>query len=156
MKKWALLIGGVLVIGLFIRVKPAGVDVAALKPVEVLYVDSKNGSYYLFTDTGQQGSGKTVQLAIKDLKARSSGKVFLNTAEHLLISPVAWEAVGRFSQYLRPDCGVVIAVGQPDMKNVPDFLQTHKPDVTLNDLRAGERGIPVLYSGEGGMCLEQP
>lgn len=156
MKRWALFCGVILAIGLFIRIKPTGVDVAALEPVELLYVNSQNGIYYLTTDTGQQGEGKTAQLAMSDLKAKSSGKIFLNTAEYLLISPSALEAVDRFSRHLRPDCSVVIAEGEPDMEVASQFLRTHKPEFTLNDLRAGDTNVPLLYSGEGGMVLEKP
>lgn len=156
MKKWALYCGAILAIGIFIRIKPTGVDVAALEPVELLYVDSRNGMYYLATDTGQEGSGKTVALAVSDLKARSSGKIFLNTAEHLLVAPSAWEAVERFSRHLRPDCSVVIAAGQPDVEAVSQFLRTHKPGFTINDLRAGDTDVPLLHANEGGMLLEKP
>ncbi len=156
MKKWAFFCGAILAIGVFVRIKPTGVDVAALEPVELLYVDSRNGMYYLMVDTGQEGSGKTVAEAISNLKDRSSGKIFLNTAEHLLVSPAAWEAVERFFQHLRPDCSVVIAAGQPDMEAAPLFLRTHKPGFTINDLRAGDTDVPLLRSDEGGMLLEKP
>lgn len=156
MKRWALFCGVIFVVGLLIRIKPTGVDVAALEPVELLYVNSQNGTYYLTTDTGNQGSGKTVAQAISDLKAKSSGKIFLNTAEHLLITPSAWESVERFSRHLRPDCGVVIVEGEPDMEITAQFLRTHKPGFTLNDLRAGDTNVPLLYTGEGGMALEKP
>lgn len=156
MKKWIVFCAAAIAIGIFVRLKPADVDVAALEPVELLYVVSQNGMYYLATDTGQQGSGKTVQLAISDLKRRSSGEIFLHTAQYLLISRSAWEAVERFSQHLRPDCSIIIAVGQPDMEAVSGFLRTHKPGFTLNDLRAGDTDVPFLYSDGGGMLLEKP
>lgn len=156
MKRWFLFCGVILAVGLLIRIKPTGLDVAALEPVELLYVNSQNGTYYLATDTGSQGSGQTVAQAISDLKAKSSGKVFLNTAEHLLIAPSAWESVERFSQHLRPDCSVVIVEGEPDMETAAQFLRTHKPGYTLNDLRAGNTNVSILYTVEGGMVLEKP
>lgn len=156
MKRWFLFCGVIFAVGLLIRIKPTGVDVADLEPVELLYVNSQNGTYYLTTDTGSQGSGKTVAQAIADLKAKSSGKIFLNTAEHFLLTTPAWESVERFFQYLRPDCGVVIVKGEPDMETAAKFLRTHKPGYTLNDLRAGDTNVPLLYSGEGGMVLEKP
>ncbi len=156
MKRWFLFCGIILAVGILVRIKPTGVDVAALEPVELLYVNSQNGTYYLTTDTGSQGSGQTVAQAISDLKAKSSGKIFLNTAEHLLLTPSAWESVERFSQHLRPDCGVVIVEGEPDLETAAQFLRTHKPGFTLNDLRAGETSVPLLYIVEGGMVLEKP
>lgn len=156
MKRWFIFCGVIFAAGLLIRIKPTGVDVAALEPVELLYVNSQNGTYYLTTDTGSQGSGKTVAQAVSDLKAKSSGKIFLNTAEHLLLTPSAWESVERFSQHLRPDCDVVIVEKEPDLEITAQFLRTHKPGFTLNDLRAGDTNVPLLYSGEGGMVLEKP
>ncbi len=156
MKKWTILFLATIAIGLFTRVEPTGTDVATLEPVKLLYVDSKNGAYYVTTDTGQTGRGTTVATAIADLKATSTGKVFLDTAEHLLVSRSARESLGRFSTYLRPDCSVTISVGTPDAEKASSFLDAHKPDFTLNDLRAGDDDIPVLYCGKGEMRLEKP
>lgn len=156
MKKWILFCWVILAVGLLIRIKPSSVDVETLEPVELLYVNRQNGTYYLTSDTGCKGSGQTVAQAISDLKAKSSGRIFLNTAEHLLLTSSAWESLERFFQHLRPDCSVLLVEGEPDMETAAQFLRTHKPGFTLNDFRAGARDVPLLYSGEGGMLLEKP
>lgn len=156
MKRWIVLFVVTVLLGLFIRVDPTGTDVAALEPVKLVYLDSRDGSYYLTTDTGGRGSGNTLAAAVSDLKASAAGKIHLGTAQHLLVSPSAWEAVGRLSEYLRPDCSVTVARGAPDMESAAVFLDTHKPDYTLNDFRAGDKKVPILHSGEGGMLLEKP
>lgn len=155
MKRWIVFLVITVLLGLFIRVEPTGTDVAALEPVKLLYVDSRDGVYFLSTDTGQQGRGNTVSRAISDLKETSTGKIYLDTAQHLLISRSAWEAVDRLSEHLRPDCSVTVAEGIPDVEKASSFLDSHKPDYTLNDFRAGEKKVPVLYFGDGGMRLEK-
>lgn len=156
MKRWIIFCAVTVAVGVFTRLKPAGVDIAALEPVEVMYVDSQNGSYCLFTDTDQQGCGKTADQAISRLKASASGEIYLETAQYLLLSPAAWESVERFAKYLRPDCAIALTVGLPDMETAAQFLNTHKPGYTVTDLQAGDRKVPVLYCQEGRMRLERP
>lgn len=155
MKRWIVFLAVTVLLGLYIRVEPTGTDVASLEPVKLLYVDSRDGAYFLTTDTGQQGRGNTVSQAISDLKETSTGKVYLDTAQHLLISRSAWEAVDRLSEHLRPDCSLTVAEGIPNAEKAAAFLDTHKPGFTLNDFRAGEKKVPVLYFGDGGMHLEK-
>ncbi len=156
MKRWSLLLIFTIAAGILPRIHRAGTDVAALEPVELMYLTSQNGIYYLYTDTGQQGRGNTLANAVSDLKAVSGKKLFLNTAEHLLVSPSALEAVDRISTYLRPDCSLTLAEGEPDTEQAAPFLDTHKPEFTLNDYRAGDRDIPVLQCQEGEMRLDKP
>lgn len=156
MKHWAVFGVVALLFGFFLRLEPTGTDVAALEPVKLLYVDSREGTYYLATDSGHRAQGNTVSAAVSNLKSAATGKLYLDTAEYLLVSSSAWEAVGRLSQYLRPDCIVTVARGIPDAEKASSFLDTHKPDFTLNDFRAGEKSVPILNSREGGMYLEKP
>ncbi len=156
MKRWSVLLILIITVGISTRIHPANNDVSALEPVELMYVTTQNGIYYLSTDTGQQGRGNTVANAIANLKAVSGKKIFLNTAEHLLVSPSALEAVDRISAYLRPDCSLTVAQGIPDPRQAAPFLDAHKPEFTLNDYRAGDRDIPVLHCQEGEMRLDKP
>ncbi len=156
MKRWSLFFVVTVTVGLLTRLPHTGTDVAKLEPVELVYVDSRQGEYYICTDTGQQGRGNTAAKAVADLKATASGRVFLGTAEHLLVTPSAQKSIGKFAPYLRPDCSVALAQGEPDMEKAAPFLDAHDPGVTLNDYRAGRKILPVLRMEEGRMHLEKP
>ncbi len=156
MKRWIILFLATVALGLLARMDHTGTDVAQLEPVEVVYVDVDEGIYIVSTDTGQQGRGITLAGAIDGLKQGASGKVFLETAEHLLVSPAARESLPRLLQLLRPDCSLALAQSEPNMVTVARFLDTHRPGLTLNDYRALRRELPVLYTWEGGMNLENP
>lgn len=156
MRRWSLLLLAVLAVGLFTRLEPAGTDIAALEPVELVYVQQQLGVYVVTTDTGQQGRGSTARRVIENLKETSAGEIFLGTAEHLLLAPSARESASRFAPFLRPDCTVTLVQGSPDLEMAAAYLDTHDPGVTLNDLRAGEEALPLLHTWEGGMILEKP
>ncbi len=155
MKRWSLLLLVSLAAGLLIRLDSRGTDIAALEPVELVYVQQQMGVYIVTTDTGQQGRGTTALSAIENLKETSTAEIFLGTAEHLLLSPSARESASRFAPFLRPDCTVTLALGTPELEMAAAYLDTHEPGVTLNDLRAGERELPLLRTWEGGMILEK-
>ena len=156
MKRIALGVGLIFLAGILGRLPSSGSDVAKLQPVEVIYIYSTLGTYHMETDTGDHGRGKTVQEAFADLQKTSRGEIFLETAEHFLVAPQLANSLDSFIPYLRPGCSVTIATGKPDMEQVAQFLSTHKPECTLNDVRAGENRIPILITGEERMELVQP
>ncbi len=155
MKRWMVLFGVVIALGLAMKTKHTGQDVAALQPVELLYVQQMWGEYVVTTDTGQQGRGRTAAQAIQNLKETTSGEIFLGTAEHLLLSVNSRDAVSRFARYLRPDCSVTLVLGEPEPAQAAAFLDTHHPGLTLNDYRAGAQDVPVLDATEGGLILNE-
>lgn len=154
MKKWLFFSAAILAVGIFARIDHTGTDVSKLEPVKLVYMDSQNGIITLAADTQAQGSGNTVAGAVAALKDGAKGKILLETAEHLLVTPGAWEAVSRLMPYLRPDCSVTVAKGTPELQAAADFLDIHKPNFTLNDLRAGDSRVPMLHTQEGRMRLE--
>ncbi len=156
MKRWVLFFLAAILAGLLTRLEHTGSDVAKLEPVELLYVERYMGLFVVTTDTGQQGQGPTARQALEDLEQTSVGQIYLGTAEHLLLSDSARDSISRFAPFLRPDCTVTLAQGSPDLEKAAAYLDSHSPGVTLNDLRAGERAIPLLKTGEGGMSLEKP
>ncbi len=156
MKRWLLFFLATVAAGLLTRMDHTGTDVATLEPVQILYIDRRGGEYLVSTDTGQQGRGNTAAKAIQNLKQTSPGKIFLETAEHLLVAPAAQGSIPRFAPYLRPDCSVTLAQGEPDMEQAGQFLSTHHPGITLNDYRAGKRTLSTLHTRKGEMTLEKP
>lgn len=156
MKRIALGVAFVLLAGILGRLPSSGRDVAQLQPVEVIYIYSNRGVYHIETDTGDQGRGVTVSETFADLQKTASGRIFLDTAEHVLLAPQVVTSLELFSPYLRPGCSVSVAAGKPDIQSAAQFLSVHKPECTFNDVRAGEDRIPILITREERMELVQP
>jgi len=99
MKGWLALTLVVLAVAFLGGKGAAGTDVAKLRPVEVLWVQVVDGEVRLHTDMGDAGRGADVNAAIEDLKQRASGKVFLKTAEYVLLSEEALPENGVVMDY---------------------------------------------------------
>lgn len=132
-----------------------GTDVAKLSPVELIRVSEDAGFIRVETDGGDLGVGADPDSAFADLKRKAAGEVFLETAEYLLIDPALTDQMSAFGAYLRPACAVCMEFGEADMETAAKFLSIHKPEVTLQDIRAGENALPALITWEGRMQLVQ-
>lgn len=152
MKKWLL---RACLCGLLFWKPFSATDVARLKPVEVLRVSTFAGAVLVETDTGDSGMGKNISEAIGDLKNTTDGDVFLDTVDSLLISPTVISVLEEMGNFLRPGCNVCVEMGRSELESVRAFLNMHEPGVTLQDHRAGESALPVLYVVDGRMYLEQ-
>lgn len=152
MKKWQLLLcfGGLLMWKPF-----SATDVARLKPVEVIRIGTFSGGVMVETDTGDSGAGKDITAAIVDMKQTADGDVFLETVDSVLVLPSAVSLLPELGEYLRPGCNVCVEMGQVELESVSAYLNIHEPAVTLQDHRAGESTLPVLYVVDGRMRLVQ-
>lgn len=153
MKRWLWLIGAAVAVAVLSGNASPGKDVGKLQPVEVVYLACREGGVAIETDTGDLGIGANLAEAMEDMKAAAPGEVFLETADHLLLSPECIDLMPALMSILRPSCSVCLTEGAPDMEQVGLFLRVHRPRSTLARYRAGERGIETLVTGEGRMEL---
>ena len=135
MKKWLYLLGAVAAIGLLSRLPHPARDISELKPVRVVYLYMDGKTLCVETDTGDSGSGKDLAETAADLRSRTNGEIFLETAEFLILSPEI-AVTDSFYRYLRPGCRVCRAEDPPDLETVADYLTAHPPPMTLVRLRA--------------------
>ena len=150
MKRWGLLI----VLGVLLLNQPfEASDVARLKPVEVVRVSANAHGICVETDTGDSGMGDSLSEAFLDLKATANGDVFWETADRVLVSPLMVELVPELTDYLRPGCNVCVEMGKVELDAVGAFLDIHEPKVTLQEHRAEQLPLPVLYVIDGRMYL---
>jgi hypothetical protein len=155
MKKWglyAVLFLGVALLG--VR-GTKGEDVGKLQPVQLIAVEYTEEKVLLRTDTGHEGRGKNVDQALADLESAAYGKVFLDTADYLLIRKNALPVVNALSSHLRPSCALCRFTGEVELADAAKFLQYHIPELTLGKYQAEEQEIPILVSREGRMELVQ-
>lgn len=151
MKRWIVY---ALVMGLALLVWPVEkTDVGELKPVELLYISYSDENRVLVeTDTGDWGTGDTLDAALSDLKATASGNIFLDTADYLVIHRNAVTLLPQLWDILRP--ATQVCMGSEAREETADFLSAHKPGATLNDIRSGRRSMPVLNRTEERCRIE--
>lgn len=156
MKKWlfyVLVLAGIPVLsfGGF-----GGEDVGKLSPVHVIAVLGEEEQVQLLTDTGELGMGKDVRQAIRNMEERAPARVFLDTADYLLLKPGAEIWLPELLEHLRPSCHLCYLTAESDLEEAGKYLQIHEPDLTLSQYEAGERELPYLISDEGRLKLVQP
>jgi hypothetical protein len=137
-------------------------DIADLLPLRTLTVDVTADGIAL--DAGEaSGTGPTLEAALKDLCATATGQAFPATVRQVILSQSARELLPEICRWqaLRPAAQVVLAPeGLPDPEEAADYLETHDPGLTLQQVQAALlRGqtvtLPTLRT-EGGLRLEKP
>lgn len=153
MKRWLWYLAALLLVAALGWMPFTGTDVAKLQPVEVIRLSLEGDIIRVETDTGGSGSGTDLEEAFSDLKESTPGKVFLETADYLLLSREAQGLLEPLAAYLRPACSICLETGKAELETVADFLGAHEPGMTLQEYRAGKRELPELYAREGRMYL---
>lgn len=153
MKRWlwyVIIIGAVAALS---GKSSSGKDIGTLQPVQTVRLSCISGQVLVETDTGDLGVGEDLKAALEDMERTSSGNVFLDTADYLIVSPVCTDLLPAMAAYLRPSCALCMGEGEINMEQVGLFLQRHTPDITLMKYRAGDRELQTLLSQEGRMYL---
>ena len=153
MKKWIFFLACFGLVAFLSGKGTGGEDVATLEPVQTVRIFTDGEEILLQTDSGAKGRGKTLDEAIRTMHETSSSRVFLDTADYLLIAPELIDLLPAMEQLLRPSCRICVVLDEPDMEQVGAYLTLHKPKYTLKDYLAGSRELPTLKITEEGMRL---
>lgn len=153
MKKWLWYAFVITAVALLSGRSASRDDVGKLQPVQVVRVSSFEGWVRIETDTGDMGEGDTLKKAFDNMKQTASAEIFLDTADYLIVDETCRELLPTLADYLRPSCAVCMEKGRPDMELVGQFLEFHKPELTLMHYKAEEKEIPILKTEEGRMKL---
>lgn len=153
MKKWIVYVLALAAIPVLSFGGLGGEDVGKLSPVQAVMLRSEEDGLRILTDGGQTGWGKDVTSAMEDLNETSSARVFLDTADYLLLEPGTEVWLTQLKQHLRPSCSVCFVSAPVDLTEAATYLQLHQPSLTLTQYEAGERELPTLIYNEGRMTL---
>ncbi len=149
MKKWMLALAALV---WFTPVK--GTDVGKLLPVELVSLRREGEALLVQTDTGDLGTGSTLDAAMRDLKRRAPGDIFLETADYLVLSPDSMEAWSELSDYFRPGTLVFLMEEPVDPEKTAQYLRTREAGIPLN--QAGQTAhLPIIRTEEGRVELEE-
>ena len=161
LKKLAIFLAALAGLTVLARFGATSTDASELRPVQALVIDTEDGLVTLTADTGDTGRGANLDTAISDLRAGCAGKLFTQTAEHVIVTQKAWYLMPQVSVsgQLRPAAKLYRAAGDTkDAQGALEFLQAHPGDLTLSRARAAlllneTPEVPVLVQAEGGFRL---
>ena len=132
-----------------------GTDISALVPVEVVWIGLEESMVHLETDTGPFGEGRDVSAAIENLKSKAPGKVFLDTADYLIVEKGREELLEQLYTILRPSCMVCCADAVSDLEASVEFLKAHEPKMTLRQWKVENEALPILAETERGFAWHE-
>ena len=117
-----------------------GTDIGRLRPVEVVQLYEKAGLLFLKTDTGDVGWGLTVEQAVNQLKETTPARIYLDTADYLLLEEGNEDCIPLLKTYLKGKTKVAYAPEDIDLGEVAAYLHIHGPSESLKKvLKPGEK-----------------
>ena len=113
-------------------------DVAKLQPVELISLQRRGEGLLIRTDTGDAGTGKSLTMAIMDLKKTTPGIVYLDTAQYLLVYPGCEPEAEQMKAHLKDRVRICAVTQEMELTGAAEFLNIHPPTGCLGDWNAGE------------------
>ena len=122
-------------------------DVAKLRPVQIVSLEERNNWIIIETDTGDYGSGATATLALENMEQTTAGVIYLDTAEYLLLSKDAEDAVQELRSALKPETQICYTQGDVPTEQAGKFLSSHGDLPELKDWENGQE-LPIITAYE--------
>lgn len=127
-------------------------DVAKLRPVEVIAVYKSGNAVVMATDTDDIGMGENATAALENMRMTSPAVIYLDTAEYLLIGPGAEEEVDMIRQELKGSVKLCLMEGKIDLQQASLYLPVHEDPPCLRQWVKGEN-LPVITTENGRMKI---
>ena len=138
------------------------VDAAKLLPVKTVIITKSGDSYEVDIGAGVRAVGQTLWEALDRLREEVTGEVFLPTAEQVIVTEPADDALEAVAEEtaFRPAAGVYRTPDQaPDPEALGQYLESHPSNYTILDVRAdlaNGRGpaVPTVRRTAGGYRVD--
>ena len=113
-------------------------DVAQLLPVETVIVTRDGGQYCVDIGAGVRAVGRTLSEALDRLQEQVSGVLFFQTAEQVIVTEAAADAIPAVAEQarFRPAAGLYSSPEAPDAHAVSDYLKTRSASLTVGEAKA--------------------
>lgn len=131
MKKWIIPVLALLALTLL---PSPGTELGELQPISLLMVEEVGKEIRLSTDTMDAGVGETLDGALRNLEDTTTGHVFLDTVENLVITKETRFLLPELKRLLRPTVRVCMTEAELDMETASDYLHSHTPQTELRDM----------------------
>ena len=119
------------------------VDVGSLQPVEILSVSKEREKIVIQTDADDLGFGDNIEEAVMDLMETSTGVIYLDTVEFLLLEKECENEVGGLIEKLNNWVRVCYLQGKPSLKVAREYLRAHGVFPNISEWQKGKR-LPTL------------
>ena len=129
------------------------VELAKMRPVETVRIRNQDEWIVIETDTEDTGRGSTLEEAVKDLRDTAAGRVYVDTAQYLIVEEAAESQIGKLKELLKPGVRVCIEKGEIDMQTVGEYLRAHSPEMKLKNWQTGSK-LQVLEGENGRLKLK--
>ena len=132
----------ILILGALFFAPVESAEVAKLEPVQAVWMYMEEDRIVLETDTEDKGSGATVEEALKDMKRKSAGIIYLDTAQFVLVTGTERQ-IAALVPYIKDSVrlcqwdgkgGLSEAVKYADAHAVGTEVRHWKPDVKVPNL----------------------
>ena len=130
------------------------VELGALLPVQVVYLYEEADRVTIETDTENRGTGASVEKAIADLTESASGKMFLDTAEYLIVTEDTEHLINEVGAYLKGKTRLCIGTGKLDLGDAASYLNAHRPKTQLKTWNR-EQKLQMLEQKNGRFRLKE-
>ena len=158
MKKLFVLLLAAVVLGSLGLLPFHAVDAAKLLPVKTVVVTKSGDEYVVDIGAGVRAVGRTLGEALDRLREEVSGEIFLPTAEQVVVTEPAEEAVEAVAEEtaFRPAAGIYRTPDRaPDPEALGNYLASHHSNVTILEVRAAlAQGqtpvVPTIRRTAGG------
>lgn len=130
-----------------------GAELGKMRPVEVVLVYEQNGEVVIVTDTKDIGKGENGLSALENLKATTTGTIYLDTAQYLLIGENGEIAAEELRGHLKDNIKVCGAEKTVELENVAVYLSVHGDLPRLKGWILGDN-LPKLRMIDGRFLLE--
>ena len=112
-------------------------DIAALEPIQAVYLHQEGDVLVMQTDTMDKGTWITAKEALSAMQNQSSGIVYLDTAQYLLVTDETVSYIEEMIPLLKGSVKVCLWEGEGDLREGAKYMQAHKIGCRLDQWQNG-------------------
>lgn len=126
------------------------IDISDLEPIQAVWMYEEDGVICMKTDTADVGKGESVEQALQDMKLKSEGIVYLDTAEYLLVSEKVQNQIMHIRPYLKSNVKIAEWIGDSSIADAAQYMKAHKTGVKLKKWKSNVKlpFIPKIMNSE--------
>lgn len=118
------IISYVVLLGALLFVPLNRIEIADLEPIQAVWMHTENGNIVLEADTEDKGAGNTVETALEDMRNKSTGVVYLDTAQYLFVSESALGEIPAIQPYFKGSIRLCKWNGEGGLKEVAKYADS--------------------------------
>ena len=123
------------------------IEIANLEQIQAVWLHQENGDVILETDTADIGIGATVEEALIDMKANSTGIVYLDTAQYVFVSAEMLQQIPMLKPFVKLSVRLCRWEGQGGIQTAKAYADARDLGLKLSKWQ-GSSNLPEILSVE--------